>query len=167
MVHFLREEVLDGENSYKCDMCERKVRATKKYSLQTAPNTLVVHLKRFDFTYSGKLSHFVTYPETLGLKTLVADSDQSAATLKSVTYKLYGVLVHLGYTSHSGHYYSYVRGPNDVWHKADDTQISTVRVQDALDQNAYILFYNRVVQPELAQVFLPPPTPQSPVVTDR
>lgn len=50
----------------------------------------------------------------------------------------------IGYTSHSGHYYSYVRGPNDIWYKADDTQITTVRTQEALNQNAYILFYNRV-----------------------
>lgn len=144
MVHFLREELLDGENSYRCDACQRKVRATKKYSMQTAPNVLVVNLKRFDFTYAGKLSHFVTYPETLSLKTFVGDS---GGPLSDVAYRLYGVLVHLGHTSHSGHYYSYVRGPSDVWYKADDTQVSTVRVQDALDQNAYILFYNRIGQP--------------------
>lgn len=156
MLHFLREEVLDGENSYKCDKCQRKVRATKKYSIQTAPNVLVINLKRFDFTYAGKLTHYVTYPETLSLKTFITESDapkitedNEPYTLRNVTYKLYGVLVHLGYTSHSGHYYSYVRGPNDIWYKADDTNISTVRAQDALDQNAYILFYNRVPPTEL------------------
>jgi hypothetical protein len=64
--------------------------------------------------------------------------------LKNTSYKLYGVLVHLGYTSHSGHYYSYVRGPNNVWYKADDQQVNIVQSQDALEQNAYILFYNRI-----------------------
>lgn len=166
MLHFLREEVLDGENSYKCDKCQRKVRATKKYSIQTAPNVLVVNLKRFDFTYAGKLTHFVTYPETLSLKTFIAENespiitdDNESYTLRNITYKLYGVLVHLGYTSHSGHYYSYVRGPNDVWYKADDTNMSTVRAQDALDQNAYILFYNRVLPTESAATPLLPTVP--------
>ena len=148
MLHFLREEVLDGENSYKCDRCHKNVRATKKYSILAAPNVLVVNLKRFDFTYAGKLSHFVTYPETLSLKTFISEAEDMETSnensLRNVTYKLYGVLVHLGYTSHSGHYYSYVRGPNDIWYKADDTQVTTVRTQDALNQNAYILFYNRV-----------------------
>lgn len=161
MLHFLKEEVLEGENSYKCDRCNRKVKATKKYSLQTAPNVLVVNLKRFDFTYAGKLTHFVTYPETLCLKNFIGENEHKPVTtnsltsdetyiLRNVAYKLYGVLVHLGYTSHSGHYYSYVRGPNDVWYKADDQQISTVRIQDALDQNAYILFYNRITPTKTA-----------------
>ena len=105
----MREEVLDGENSYKCDKCNRKVRATKKYSIQTAPNVLVINLKRFDFTYAGKLTHFVTYPETLSLKTFItenelktptqvasAESADSSLSIRNVTYKLYGVLVHLG-----------------------------------------------------------------------
>ena len=151
MLHFLREEVLDGENAYKCEKCNRKVRATKKYSIRTAPNVLVIHLKRFDFSYAGKLSHYVSYPETLSLKTLqqsdVAAQAPQTSDEKSaynVSYKLYGVLVHLGHTSHSGHYYSYVRGPNEQWYKADDTRISSVQTNDALNQNAYILFYSKM-----------------------
>jgi hypothetical protein len=61
-----------------------------------------------------------------------------------VSYKLYGVLVHLGHTSHSGHYYSYVRGPNEQWYRADDTRVSGVQQTDALGQNAYILFYSKI-----------------------
>ncbi len=44
MLNYLSEEVLD----YKCDKCNKVTRATKKYSIRTAPNILVVHLKRFD-----------------------------------------------------------------------------------------------------------------------
>jgi ubiquitin carboxyl-terminal hydrolase 36/42 len=135
MLDFLREEVLDGENAYKCDKCHKKTRATKKYSIRTAPNVLVVHLKRFDFSYAGKLSHFVSYPEQLNLKNFVAtdllstslsggSADSKEKLLQDVSYKLYGVLVHLGHTSHSGHYYSYVKGPNEVWYKADDQRVS-------------------------------------------
>jgi ubiquitin carboxyl-terminal hydrolase 36/42 len=134
MYDFLREEVLDGENAYKCDKCHKKTRATKKYSIRTAPNVLVVHLKRFDFSSAGKLSHFVSYPEQLSLKNFVStdllttfsgsSNDSKEKLLQNVSYKLYGVLVHLGHTSHSGHYYSYVKGPNEVWYKADDQRVS-------------------------------------------
>lgn len=104
-------------------------------------------MKRFDFSYAGKLSHYVAYPETLSLKTFIPESPQSLADpLRNMQYKLYGVLVHLGYTSHSGHYYSYVRGPSDQWYKADDQSISQVSQADAMAQNAYILFYTRVNQ---------------------
>ena len=37
----------------------------------------MIHLKRFDFSHAGKLSHFVSYPETLSLKTIVPDSISS------------------------------------------------------------------------------------------
>lgn len=158
MLHFLREEVLDGPNAYKCDKCNKKTRATKKYSIKTAPNILVVHLKRFDFSYAGKLSHYVQYPEFLSLKTFIHDPDVSPTSsfassqplssaekaLRGLNYKLYGVLVHLGHTSHSGHYYSYVRGSNDNWYKADDQRVSVVASRDALAQNAYILFYTKM-----------------------
>ena len=71
------------------------------------------------------MSHFVSYPEILSLKTLVPDSTSSTDNkiLRSISYKLYGVLVHLGHTSRSGHYYSYIRGPNNNWVKADDSRV--------------------------------------------
>lgn len=148
MLHFLREEVLDGENAYKCEKCSKKTRATKKYSIRSAPNILVIQLKRFDFSYAGKLSHFVTYPETLNLKSFMTDEQPSlglnGSCAQNLNYKLYGVLVHLGYTSHSGHYFSYVLGPNNVWYKADDQRISPVETRDALAQHAYILFYAKL-----------------------
>lgn len=170
MLHFLREEVLDGENAYKCEKCNKKTRATKKYSIRSAPNILVIHLKRFDFSYAGKLSHYVTYPETLSLKTFIAETGAAAAaaavvdtanecnekSLRNTNYKLYGVLVHLGYTSHSGHYYSYVRGPNDVWYKADDQRVSVVQTRDALAQHAYILFYSKVTDAVIEPKQSPP-----------
>ena len=85
----------------------------------------MIHLKRFDFSHAGKLSHFVSYPETLSLKTIVPDSISSNENkiLRNTAYKLYGVLVHLGHTSRSGHYYSYIRGPNNNWVKADDSRV--------------------------------------------
>jgi ubiquitin C-terminal hydrolase len=44
------------------------------------------------------------------------------------SYELYGVLVHLGYTSHSGHYYSYVKGPDNQWYKADDHLVKKLNI---------------------------------------
>jgi ubiquitin C-terminal hydrolase len=112
--------------------------------MRTAPNILVLHLKRFDYSYIGKLSHFLMYPETLSGKSFISELESNEKvlnahfsfyslsfdyflfkkTLRNINYKLYGVLVHTGSTSHSGHYYSYVRSPNNVWFKADDSRVS-------------------------------------------
>ncbi|KAF5837780.1 hypothetical protein DUNSADRAFT_3852 [Dunaliella salina] len=65
------------------------------------------------------------------------------ARLRSRWYDLYGVLVHLGHSVHSGHYYCFVRAGNGIWHKCDDTQVGQCSERTALGQQAYILFYVR------------------------
>jgi hypothetical protein len=87
--------------------------------------------------------------------------------LRNVSYNLYGVLVHLGNTSHSGHYYSYIKGPNNVWYKADDQRISTVQSRDALGQNAYILFYNRISSPDKTTSLSPPANSNSIIIQPK
>ena len=41
-------------------------------------------------------------------------------------YSLFGVLVHHGHSLHAGHYVSFVRGPNGLWHQMDDATVSQV-----------------------------------------
>ena len=45
--------------------------------MRSAPNILVLHLKRFDYSYIGKLSHFVMYPETLSGKSFINDFESN------------------------------------------------------------------------------------------
>jgi len=39
-------------------------------------------------------------------------------------YSLYAVLVHAGWSTHSGHYYCFVRTDGDTWHALDDSRVS-------------------------------------------
>lgn len=41
----------------------------------------------------------------------------------NLRYTLYGVLVHAGWSTHSGHYYCYVRTSSGMWHSLDDNQV--------------------------------------------
>ncbi len=63
--------------------------------------------------------------------------------VSSQWYDLYGVLVHIGHTVHTGHYYCFVRAGNNAWHKCDDTQVGVCGERQALAQSAYLLFYIR------------------------
>lgn len=40
-------------------------------------------------------------------------------------YTLYGVLVHAGWSTHSGHYYCFVRTSSGNWYSLDDNQVYT------------------------------------------
>ena len=43
-------------------------------------------------------------------------------------YSLYGVLVHSGSSTHSGHYYCYVRTSNNMWYTLDDNRVMKISV---------------------------------------
>jgi hypothetical protein len=56
---------------------------------------------------------------------------------------LFGVLVHSGSSSNSGHYFSYVKTATGMWYEMDDDNVSPVSEKVVLKQKAYLLFYAR------------------------
>jgi ubiquitin C-terminal hydrolase len=57
-------------------------------------------------------------------------------------YELYGLNIHKG-SLEMGHYIAYVKRYGD-WYCFDDEDFRKTREQEALDQEAYLLFYRRV-----------------------
>uniref|UniRef100_A0ACD5ZPV7 Uncharacterized protein n=1 Tax=Avena sativa TaxID=4498 RepID=A0ACD5ZPV7_AVESA len=138
--NFTEDELLDdGKKQYQCEHCRQKVVAKKRFTIDRAPNVLTVHLKRFSpFSSREKIDKKVDFRPVLDLKPFVSDS--KGADYK---YSLYGVLVHAGWSTQSGHYYCYVRTSSGMWHNLDDNQVRQVREADVLKQKAYMLFYVR------------------------
>lgn len=137
---FVCRETLSGENLYRCMKCKQLVQAVKRYTLHKASKILLINLKRFEFgKNSHKLSHLVRYPEYLNVSQYMSEEN---ANDQSLNYRLYAVLVHVGSSMHSGHYFSYVRSPNNRWYKADDTTMTPCDLNHVLTQHgAYILCY--------------------------
>lgn len=134
----VKPEKLDGDNSYHCSVCLEKVPASKTLTLHTPSEVLILVLKRFsDFTGS-KLAKEVQYPEHLDMRQYL--SQQDAGPLE---YELYAVLVHAGWTCHSGHYFCYIKAGNGQWFKMDDARVTACDVSSALSQDAYVLFYTQ------------------------
>jgi len=79
----------------------------------------------------------------------------------SCKYKLYGVLIHEGIAMNGGHYYSYIKGPNNCWYIADDDHVNLSSGDQPLRQEAYVLFYIREDLPSSSQ-----PTPTEPQPTN-
>lgn len=135
---FTAGEVLDGQNSYKCPKQNKMVKAIKRMSIETAPNTLIIQLKRFEFSRSGrKISKHVDFDETIDLAPFMSHAQPKGSAI----YDLYGILVHDGFSMHSGHYYSFLRSAGGEWHKFDDSRVAPSSARNAMGQQPYILFY--------------------------
>lgn len=140
LANFTAAELLDGgEKQYHCQRCKQKVQAVKQLTIHKAPYVLAIHLKRFyPHDPNIKIKKKVRFDSALNLKPFVSGSSDG-----DVKYSLYGVLVHSGFSTHSGHYYCYVRTSNNMWYTLDDTRVSHVGEQEVLNQQAYMLFYVR------------------------
>jgi ubiquitin carboxyl-terminal hydrolase 9/24 len=48
---FIEGEMLEGDNAYKCEKCDKKVDTLKRVTIKKLPNHLFMVLKRFEFNY--------------------------------------------------------------------------------------------------------------------
>ncbi|KAL3238848.1 hypothetical protein MRX96_021876 [Rhipicephalus microplus] len=137
---FVEPELLQNDNAYKCPRCNVKVMAQKRFTVHRAPNVATFQLKRFDANrmFGGKITKHVSYPEHLELRPYMSDKHGDP-----VTYRLNAVLVHLGASCNSGHYFCFVRNSNGSWYCMDDSRVHQVSLGHVLNQQAYVLFYVR------------------------
>uniref|UniRef100_A0A4W2I382 USP domain-containing protein n=1 Tax=Bos indicus x Bos taurus TaxID=30522 RepID=A0A4W2I382_BOBOX len=123
----VKPQKLDADNAYDCGVCLRKVPATKRLTLHSTSQVLVLVLKRFTPVSGAKRAQEVRYPQCLDLQPYT--SERKAGPLG---YVLYAVLVHSGW-----------RSGNGQWYKMDDAKVTAYDETAALSQSAYVLFYAR------------------------
>ena len=135
---FTKAEKLDKGNEWFCEKCKAKVPASKQLVISQPPPVLVVHLKRFN--YNGKINKHIAFKLT-EMVPCVLDNKSSKVT--DVKYHLYGIIVHHGYSTHSGHYVAYVKAPSGQWCEMNDSQVNRCNVDNLFRQEAYVLFYTK------------------------
>ncbi|GFZ17151.1 ubiquitin-specific protease 20 [Actinidia rufa] len=143
------EKIEDIETQYTCENCKERVSIEKQLILDQAPSIAQFHLKRFknDGSFVEKIDKHVEFPLDLDLLPYVNGSPNSNVELK---YDLYAVVVHTGFSSTSGHYYSFVRSARDAWYRLDDSKVARVQEDYVLSQEAYILFYAKQGTPRFS-----------------
>lgn len=67
----------------------------------------------------GKVTRHIAFPEKLNIRPYM-----SIKSGDPVMYQLYAVLVHMGHSTNSGHYYCYVRSSNQAWYCMNDSMVS-------------------------------------------
>ena len=87
-----------------------------------------------------KSNEQVTFDHRLQLQPYCLDDDNDA---ENASYRLYGVVVHHGKTLTSGHYVAYTR-TEQGWRHFSDTLHKAVSDDVVLQQQAYLLFYERM-----------------------
>ncbi|THH05050.1 hypothetical protein EW145_g5076 [Phellinidium pouzarii] len=158
---FTKEEQLGEDDSWYCPQCKKHQQATKKVDLWMVPDILVVHLKRFSNSriLRDKIDVFVDFPiENLDLESFCGErevvkqlaeqgQDISALGLSDIEepllYDLFAVDEHLGGLG-GGHYRAFAKSHDtDKWYHFDNTYVTPVEASDAVNANAYLLFYKR------------------------
>uniref|UniRef100_A0A5B7AVI3 Ubiquitin carboxyl-terminal hydrolase n=1 Tax=Davidia involucrata TaxID=16924 RepID=A0A5B7AVI3_DAVIN len=134
------EKIEDSETKFTCENCKEEVSVEKQLMLDQVPSVAAFHLKRFknDGSYVEKIDKHVKFPLELDLLPYTDSSQNDNVDLK---YSLHAIVVHIGFSSTSGHYYCFVRSAPDIWHRLDDSKVTRVREDFVLSQEAYILFY--------------------------
>ena len=163
---FTSEEVLEGDNMWRCDKCKQPRKAVKKLSLYKLPKILLISLKRFRWGAStrDKVTSDVKFPvnEPLDMRPYIVP-DSSSALNRTCQYDLIGVANHIGGTGF-GHYIAHCNvNNNDMesgfssddqpevnasiskpakWMCFNDGKVSKVKNGDGVSgPSAYLLFY--------------------------
>jgi len=69
---FVEGEMLEGENAYLCEKCDKKVNTLRRQCLKKLPKTLIIVLKRFEFDYEAmtkfKVNDYCEFPFELNVE---------------------------------------------------------------------------------------------------
>jgi ubiquitin C-terminal hydrolase len=160
-------EVLDDSNKWHCDQCNEKVNGHKSMNIWYLPEILVIHLKRFEKTYTSfrKITEQVIFPlDDLDLSDYL--DEKSPMKDKKLKYELFAINNHqsFGFTIPQhflermnqqeqlrvkamvssgidfGHYYSYCKN-GTKWYEYNDETVKEINENDLITDRAYLLFY--------------------------
>ncbi|PIL25106.1 hypothetical protein GSI_12995 [Ganoderma sinense ZZ0214-1] len=158
---FTKEEKLGEDDLWYCPRCKKHQQATKRFDLWKVPDVLVVHLKRFSNSrmLRDKIDTFVEFPlDGLDLTSMVGERSvgkrlqEAGVNVESLglndleeplVYDLFAVDEHLGGLG-GGHYRAYAfNHVTGKWYHFDDSYVMEAKADQAVNSNAYLLFYRR------------------------
>ncbi|EJU03776.1 cysteine proteinase [Dacryopinax primogenitus] len=159
---FVKEEIMEKGDAWKCPHCMALRKATKQLSISRLPPVLLIHLKRFSYKgpFVDKLETLVDFPlKDLDLTNYMPSPlppgvdkgfsqsspiklDDPRSQIPPYRYELYAVTNHFGSLT-SGHYTAFIASKGS-WVYCDDSRLSNAEGREIVAKPAYILFYKRV-----------------------
>jgi uncharacterized UBP type Zn finger protein len=118
-------------------------RIKKRSFIDEAPKILVLNLKRFInidlYGHVRKSEKFVDFQPFLKLGPYLSPIRQDKDT--QPFYRLYGVVVHSGFSIQSGHYFAYISRTIGDWFYASDVTIRPSSWDEVKKSRPYLLLY--------------------------
>ena len=141
---FAEEEALSGDDASFCSRCRKHQPCRKRTLLYRPPQVLVIHLKRFNFSFvrRSKITADVTFPlRGFDVRPFV-DPDSPFMRGPGIrTYRLAAVSNHSGSLG-GGHYTAHARNCDDGnFYLFNDSRVSLARESQISAADAYLLFY--------------------------
>ncbi|KAJ5179920.1 hypothetical protein N7492_003130 [Penicillium capsulatum] len=152
---FRKDEILSQNDAWYCPRCKEHRQARKKFELWSAPDIVVIHLKRFTQTSRwsrSKLDTLVRFPlQDLDLSGHISGPSDG----KTLMYDLVGVDNHMGGMG-GGHYTAYAKNfITGDWCEFNDSSARVVRNPERIiTPAAYLLFYRRKSSEPLGGAYL-------------
>jgi len=88
---FVEGEMLEGDNAYYCEKCEKKVNTLKRCCIKRMPNVLILVLKRFEFNFDTmtkfKVNDYCKFPMKLNMEKYSQDALSKQDLLKEMEEK--------------------------------------------------------------------------------
>jgi ubiquitin carboxyl-terminal hydrolase 36/42 len=159
-IDFGMEVNLQVVPDFTCNQCNVKGTAAETSKVVKWPEqTLIVHLKRYEWSMSGqahKINRLVNVKVRL---TVTVPDSESESDDHGVEFVLFAVVVHYGSSPRGGHYVTFGRFAHEAileakngtaadWHEFNDDRVinhgSFTDVQNIVKQNGYLLFYARL-----------------------
>ena len=135
-----RVNVMSGDNSMYCNICQASITCNVVTKLVFVPNILIIILNR------GKGKEFdvkLNFGEDLNLDNYIEKKETG------VNYKLIGVITHLGESGMGGHFIAFCKDPISLkWYKFNDAFVSPVEdfQKEVIDFGMnYLLFYQKTI----------------------
>ena len=133
-------QIPSANSEWFCTQCGQMRQSTKQMSILELPPVLILQIKRFNYGSQStrKITEFVQYPFELDLTPFIIHDENQPKMI----YELIAVCLHSGSLS-GGHYFAYAKHePTGQWYCFNDSSVSPKK-KDIIDQNAYILLYQR------------------------
>lgn len=141
---FVEEEALSGDDAAYCGRCKKHQPCRKRTVLYRLPRVLVIHLKRFNFSFvrRSKITAPVSFPlQAFDVRPFVDPESPFLRDPGLRSYRCVAVSNHSGSLG-GGHYTAHALNRDDnSWYLFNDSRVSRSSSRDLSRTDAYLLFF--------------------------